>query len=110
MAALKDDLIAQGFELRETHISQVFLGQGSVYKIKKPVAFGFLDFSTLALRERFCAAEVELNQRLAPSVYRGVVKITRDAQGRHRIGGEGEPVEHAVHMRRLDADDAADVR
>jgi uncharacterized protein len=110
MASLKQDLVDQGFELRETHISQVFLGPDSVYKIKKPVALGFLDFTTLELRERFCAIEVELNRRLAPTVYCGVVKITRDAAGGHRIGGEGEPVEWAVHMRRLPERDAADVR
>jgi aminoglycoside phosphotransferase family enzyme/predicted kinase len=110
MAGVKEDLLAQGFALRETHISQVFIGGDSVYKVKKPVALGFLDFSTLALRERFCAAEVACNRRLAPSVYRGVVPITRDAAGRHVIGGKGEPVEWAVHMRRLQDADAADVR
>ena len=110
MSTLADDLVAQGFELRETHISQVFLGADSVYKIKKPVALGFLDFSTAALREQFCAREVELNQRLAPSVYLGLVPITRDASGRHCIGGDGTPVECAVHMRRLPDRDAADVR
>jgi uncharacterized protein len=110
MENLKQDLIGQGFELRETHISQVFLDADRVYKIKKPVALGFLDFSTLALRERLCVAEVELNRRLAPSVYRGVVAITRDSSGHHRIGGEGEPIEWAVHMRRLPDRDAASVR
>ncbi|HMI89922.1 MAG TPA: AAA family ATPase [Polyangiales bacterium] len=110
MSSLVQDLVAQGFALRETHISQVFLGDDSVYKIKKPVALGFLDFSTLARREHFCAQEVVLNRRLAPDVYRGVVAITRDASGTHRIGGDGPTVEWAVHMRRLPERDAADVR
>jgi uncharacterized protein len=110
MPTLVEDLVAQGYELRETHISQVFLGKDSVYKIKKPVALGFLDFSTPQLREHFCAQEVALNCRLAPDVYRGVVPITRDAAGRHRIGGDGTPLEWAVHMRRLPDRDAADVR
>src|SRR5689334_12005699 len=110
MSVLVEDLIARGFELRETHISWVLLGQDSVYKVKKPVALGFLDFSTLALRKEYCEREVVLNQRLAPGVYLGVVPITRDPAGVHGIGGEGEPVEWAVHMRRLQDGDAADVR
>jgi len=110
VAELKQDLREQGFELRETHISQVFLGQELVYKVKRPVALGFLDFRTLADRERFCQAEVELNQRLAPTVYRGVVPIVRDAQGVHRIGLAGEPVEWAVVMRRLPDRDSAEQR
>jgi aminoglycoside phosphotransferase family enzyme/predicted kinase len=110
VATLKQDLIAQGLELRETHISWVFLGRELVYKVKKPVALGFLDFTALDARRRFCEAEVALNQRLAPSVYRGVVPITRGDDGVHRIGGRGEPVEWAVEMRRLAARDAADQR
>jgi aminoglycoside phosphotransferase family enzyme/predicted kinase len=110
MSGLVQDLIAEGFVLRETHISWVFLGQDDVYKVKKPVALGFLDFSTLELREEYCEREVALNQRLAPGVYLGVVAIVRDPAGVHRIGGEGEPVEWAVHMRRLQDADAADVR
>ena len=110
MSTLATDLVAQGFELRETHISQVFLAADVVYKCKKPVALGFLDFSTLELRKRFCDAELALNQRLAPSVYRGVVPITRDADGVHRIGGGGPVVEWAVQMRRLPERDAADRR
>ncbi len=110
MGTLQTDLIGQGFALRETHISRVFLGAGDVYKVKKPVSLGFLDFSRLSLRKRFCEAEVALNRRLAPSVYLGVVPIVRDAQDVHRIGGDGEPVEWAVHMRRLADGDAADRR
>jgi hypothetical protein len=110
MSSLTQDLVAQGFALRETHISQVFLGPDSVYKTKKPLALGFLDFTTLERREHFCKQEVALNQRLAPDVYRGVVAITRDRAGTHRIGGDGPAVEWAVHMRRLDDRDAADVR
>lgn len=110
MASSKADLLAAGFELRETHISEVFLGASDVYKVKKPVDLGFLDFRTLERRKRCCEAEVELNRRLAGSVYFGVVPITRDARGVHRIGGEGDPVDWAVHMRRLPDRDAADVR
>ena len=59
----------------QTHSSWVFLVSPFVYKIKKPVNFGFLDFSTLAKRKHFCLREVELNRRLSPDVYLGVVPI-----------------------------------
>lgn len=94
----------------ETHISQVFLYPHDVYKIKKPVALGFLDFSTLALRRAACEAELELNRRLAPDVYLELVPVTRDAAGRHHLAGDGETVDWAVHMRRLNDDDRADLR
>lgn len=110
MQSLKQDFIEQGMELRETHISLVFLTEQSVYKVKKPVALGFLDFTTLDARKRFCEIEVALNQRLAPDVYRGVVPILRDAQGVHRIGGTGEASEWAVEMRRLPDRDCAQTR
>jgi aminoglycoside phosphotransferase family enzyme/predicted kinase len=108
--SLESDLQAQGRELRETHISRVFLGESTVYKVKKAVQLGFLDFSTLELRRRFCVSEVTLNRVLAPHTYRGVVPITRDATGEHRIGGSGEPVEWAVEMRRLPDADSAEQR
>jgi hypothetical protein len=110
MGSLKQDLIDQGLALRETHISWVFLGESEVYKVKKPVQLGFLDFSTLALRKAFCEAEVKLNQRLAADVYLGVAAIVHDAQGVHRIGAAGEPVEWAVVMRKLPDAAAADQR
>jgi aminoglycoside phosphotransferase family enzyme len=91
-------------EVRQTHISAVFVAGPHVYKVKKPVAFGFLDFGTLARRQHFCKEEVRLNRRLAPDVYLGVVPVTRSDQG-VRVEGDGEVVEWAVKMRRL-ADDA----
>jgi aminoglycoside phosphotransferase family enzyme/predicted kinase len=110
MGALPNDLLRPGTELQETHISWVFLVGDDVYKVKKPVSLGFLDFSTLKKRREACEAEVRLNLRLAKDVYRGVVPITLDRDGRHRFGGEGEPVDFAVHMRRLPDADRADVR
>ena len=62
-------------ELVQTHISWVFLAGGRVYKLKKPVDFGFLDYSTPGRRAAACAAEVRLNRRLAPRLYLGVVPI-----------------------------------
>jgi aminoglycoside phosphotransferase family enzyme/predicted kinase len=97
-------------EVRETHVSCVFLVGDDVYKVKKPVDFGFLDFSTTARRLAACDAELRLNRRLAPDVYVGVVPITRGLDGRHRIGeGDGVIVDHAVHMRRLSDELRADV-
>lgn len=87
-------------ELAETHISAVFLAGDRAYKIKKPVDFGFLDYSTPEKRRAAAEAEVRLNLRLAPGVYLGTVPITEDA-GRIRVGGAGREVERAVEMVRL---------
>ncbi len=108
MGTLKDDLRAAGFEVVETHVSWVFLGPGEVYKIKKPVFLGFLDFRSADRRRVACDAEVVLNRRLAPEVYLGVVPVTRDQDGKYRIGGTGLTVDWAVHMRRLDEASRAD--
>jgi aminoglycoside phosphotransferase family enzyme/predicted kinase len=110
MSPLVNDLLGSDIELRETHISWVFLGSEYVYKVKKPVSLGFLDFSTRQKRHEACQAEVRLNSRLAPDVYLGVVPVTLDASGRHRFGGKGEPVDWAVHMKRLPDAHRADVR
>ena len=112
MGKLKDDLLRSGAELVETHISWVFLGEREVWKVKKPVNFGFLDFSTADKRRRACEAEVRLNRRLARGVYLGVVPIVRGDGGRHRLAEAGEdvesPVDWAVHMTRLAGTDRAD--
>jgi aminoglycoside phosphotransferase family enzyme/predicted kinase len=85
-----------------THVSVVFLTGDRAYKVKKPVRFwGFLDYGTVERRKRLCEEEVRLNRRLAPEVYLGVVPIVR-RDGRVVVGGEGEPVEHAVEMVRFD--------
>jgi hypothetical protein len=116
MGTLKHDLLAQGMELRETHISTVFLSESKVFKVKKPVELGFLDFRSLAARQRFCEAEVLLNRRLAERVYLGVRPITRDARGVHQIAPDpaavsgSEVVDYAVEMVRLRDSDAADAR
>ena len=87
-------------ECRETHISNVFLAGDWVYKLKKPVDFGFLDFRTLGARRHFCEREVLLNQRLTTGVYDKVVGICRDETGRFFLNGN-TPLEYAVRMRRL---------
>ena len=78
----------------------VFLAGDLAYKVKKPVDLGFLDFTTLEKRRTDCEDEVRLNRRLAPTVYLGVVPITRDGDGVH-VGGGGPAEEYAVRMKRL---------
>ena len=90
-------------ELVETHISWVFLAGERVYKIKKPVDLGFLDFRTLRQRRHFCQEEVRLNRRLAPDTYLGVIAL-KGSRPHIRIGGLGPTVEVAVEMRRLPAE------
>ena len=91
----------QVVELRETHVSRVFMTPGDVFKVKKPVTFGFLDFGTIEARRRACEAEVTLNTRLAAGTYFGLVPVRIDGAGRHHFGPEGEVVDWAVHMLRL---------
>jgi uncharacterized protein len=86
----------------DTHAAIVFLAGSRALKIKRAVRFPFLDFTTLAKRKAACDAEIEVNRAYAPAIYRGVVAITREADGRLAIGGEGEPVEWAVEMARFD--------
>jgi uncharacterized protein len=91
-------------EIRQTHISWVVLAGERAYKIKKPVDFGFLDFTTLKKRRHYCHQEVELNSRLCPDLYLGVNAV-RDDNGTLRSGGHrGRIVEYAVEMRRLPED------
>ena len=87
-------------ELVQTHISFVFLTDNYVYKIKKPVNFGFLDFSTLEKRKHYCEREVDLNKRLSPDTYLGVLPVTLD-NDTVAIDGKGQTIEYAVKMRRL---------
>ena len=87
----------------ETHASHVFLAGERAYKMKKPVRFTFLDFSTLEKRKAACAHEVELNRRTAPEIYLGLVPVTRDGDAL-ALGGGGEAVEWLVEMRRFGSD------
>jgi uncharacterized protein len=87
-------------DLRQTQMSLLFIAGDFVYKVKKPVNFGYLDYSTLAERQRLCEREVVLNRRLCHDTYLGVVPIVRADSGL-KFEGEGEAVEYAVKMRRL---------
>ena len=86
-------------ELVQTHISAVFLTNNFVYKVKKAVNFGFLDFTTLEKRRVFCEKELKLNRRLCGDMYLEVVPINK--ADLVKIKGEGKTVEYAVKMKRL---------
>ncbi len=85
-------------DVLETHISWLILTGQYVYKIKKPVDLGFLDFTALDARRRYCEEELRLNRRLAPAIYEAVERIAGSADD-PRIGGEGAVIEYAVRMR-----------
>ena len=90
--------------LVQTHISLVFVADAFVYKVKKPMNFGFLDFSSLEKRKYYCYQEVELNRRLSEDIYLDVLPIVLQGD-RHVLGGSGgDVVEYAVKMRRIPED------
>jgi len=96
------------FKVLQTHISYVFITDEIVYKIKKPVNFGFLDFTTLEKRKFYCEREVELNRRLCPDIYLGVVPVVKRGErffiedvAKTCQSPEGEIVDYAVKMKRL---------
>lgn len=95
-------------ELGQTHISYLFFTPKYVYKIKKPVDFGFLNFTTLEKRRFFCHQEVALNKRLSPDIYIGVVEINKK-NGGFVFEGKGDAVEYAVKMKRLPSDKMMDM-
>jgi aminoglycoside phosphotransferase family enzyme len=91
-------------EVKETHMSWVFLTRLHAYKLKKPVQYPFLDFTTIEARRANCERELRLNRRLAPDVYLGVVALCADAEGKLQLGGPGRVVDWLVKMRRLPAE------
>ena len=90
-------------ETIETHMSWVFLTPQHAFKLKKPVRYDYLDFSTVAARKKNCEEERRLNQRLAPGVYLNVIPLTLDSDGAMRLGEPGEILDWLVMMRRLPA-------
>ena len=90
-------------ELIQTHISYIFLTGELVFKVKKPVDFGFLDFTTLEKRRHFCQEEIRLNKRFSPDIYLEAVPISRNVDT-FRLGDDTELVEYAVKMRRINED------
>ena len=99
-------------EIVQTHISLVALAPPWVYKVKKPVSLGFLDFSTLEQRRHYCTEEVRLNDRLCPNTYEGVVPLveTEDGLRIDAASEAGEVVEYAVKMRYLEPSQFLDAR
>lgn len=92
---------APNIKLVQTHISSVILAGDFVYKFKKPVDFGFLDFSDLEKRRACCEQEVLLNRRLCPDIYLGMVAVTAEPGGTYALDGKGTIVEYGVKMRRM---------
>lgn len=92
--------VVEPIQLIQTHVSYVLLTGDYAYKLKKPVDFGFLDFSTLEKRQHFCAEELRLNQRGAPDLYLEVVPLTQTDAEFH-LDGPGQVVEYAVKMRQF---------
>lgn len=92
---------AASVERIETHASIVFLAGERAYKLKRAVLFDYLDFSTADKRRALCEAEVQLNRRMAPSLYRGVVAVTRQEDGSYALGGKGTVVDWLVEMNRF---------
>jgi aminoglycoside phosphotransferase family enzyme/predicted kinase len=86
--------------LVETHVSYIFITNSFAYKVKKPVDFGFLNFTTLDRRRFYCEEEVRLNRRLCPEIYLGVVEL-RGTPEAPRFEGEGPLIDYAVKMKRL---------
>ena len=86
----------------ETHSAVVFLVGDRAWKLKRAVKYDYLDFSTADRRHQCCEAEVALNRRTAPAIYRGVAAVTRDAHGRLALNGPGAPIEWLVEMNRFD--------
>lgn len=88
-------------DTKETHTSWLFLANNLVYKLKKPLRYDFLDFSTVQARRCNCEEEVRLNRRFSPEVYLGTEALTMGASGGLRLGGCGAPVDWLVKMQRL---------
>jgi len=91
-------------ELIETHISWIILSTNYAFKIKKPVQFSFLDFSTLEKRKYYCEEELSLNRRLTLGIYLEVVPITLEKKGKICIDGNGSVIDYCVQMKRMNND------
>ncbi|HLB06893.1 MAG TPA: hypothetical protein VJN41_04315, partial [Alphaproteobacteria bacterium] len=86
----------------DTHISSVFLAGPLAYKLKRAVRYDFVDFSSRAARRSACEAELSLNRRTAPALYKRVVPITRSPSGGLGFGGPGEALDWVVEMQRFE--------
>lgn len=96
-------LPTRSVELVQTHVSWIFLTDSHAFKLKKPVNFGFLDFSTLELRHFYCTEELRLNRRLCPEIYEAVIPLRETGNGA-AFTGDGPVMDYAVMMKRLPAE------
>ena len=96
--------VKEPIRLMQTHVSYVFLTGDYAYKVKKPVNFGFLDFSTLEARQHFCLEEIRMNQQNAPELYLEVLPVTQEGDG-FELNGAGQPAEYTLKMREFSQDD-----
>src|SRR5215475_13915012 len=103
-ALLADPATHRGAAVKriDTHAASVFLAGARAFKVKRAVRFPFLDYSTVARRKSACEAELRINRSFAPDIYRCVLAVTREADGRLTLDGSGTPVEWALEMRRFD--------
>jgi aminoglycoside phosphotransferase family enzyme len=92
---------ASKVETKETHMSWVFLVNGFVYKLKKPVQYHFLDFRNLEARHKNCEEEVRVNKRLAKDIYVGIVPLFINGKGNLALEGSGEIIDWLVKMKRI---------
>jgi aminoglycoside phosphotransferase family enzyme len=101
MTAISEQQAGWQVQLIETHISWVIMAGGYAYKIKKPIRYSFLDFSTLEKRKFYCERELMLNSRLTEDVYLGVAPIVWTEEGSFMEDGRGEVIDYAVKMREM---------
>jgi aminoglycoside phosphotransferase family enzyme len=101
------DEVVKEIRLIQTHISWVFLTGDFVYKIKKPVDFGFLDFTTLEKRKKFCEKELEINRMFSPDIYLGVIPVSKFSVS-IKLNGPGETIDYAVKMKQLPQENLMD--
>lgn len=101
-------LTSGAVERIDTHSASVFLAGPRALKLKRAVRYDFLDFSTVERRRRFCEAELAINVRTAPTLYRRVVPLSREPDGRLALGGTGPPVEWLLEMARFDGEALCD--
>ncbi|MBO6890514.1 MAG: AAA family ATPase [Roseibium sp.] len=104
-----DDAVRPEVKRIDTHANIVFLVGSLAYKVKRAVTFPFLDYSTLALREDACKAEISFNKPNAPQIYREALPITREADGSLQLNGSGAPIEWVIQMNRFERAQELDV-
>ncbi|WP_255592045.1 AAA family ATPase [Geminicoccus harenae] len=104
LAFLEGGGLGEPVQRVDTHGAHIFLGRELAWKMKRPVRFSFMDFSTLERRQAVIGRELELNRRTAPGIYRRVLPVMRRDDGRLALGGAGQPVEWLLEMARFPPD------